>query len=57
MELTYARYLEDEGLREELVRRAHRARAEEMHRFFTQSAEALLGQRTAAPRLQRDACG
>ena len=38
MELTYARYLQDEGLRDELERRAHHERAEEMHRFFAQSA-------------------
>ena len=41
MELTLERYLEDEGLREELERRAHRERAESMHRFFAQSAQAL----------------
>lgn len=41
MELTYTRFLEDEGLREELERRAHRERAEEMHRFFAVSAHGL----------------
>jgi hypothetical protein len=57
MELTYERYLHDEGLREELERRAHRERAEHLHRFLAESAEALLGRRTGAPRLQSDACG
>ncbi|HEX7249051.1 MAG TPA: hypothetical protein VF262_01565 [Burkholderiales bacterium] len=57
MELNYARYLQDEGLREELERRAHQARAEEMHRFFAQSTEALLGRRARAPQLQPHACG
>jgi len=42
MELSYTRYLEDEGLREELERRAHRERSEHMHRFFAESALALL---------------
>jgi len=56
MELTYARYLQDEGLREEIERRAHHERAEEMHRFLAQSAEALLGRHGAARRLQADAC-
>jgi hypothetical protein len=42
MELTYARYLEDEGLRDELERRAHRERAEHMYRFLAESADALL---------------
>jgi hypothetical protein len=55
MELTYARYLQDEGLREEIARRAHQERAEEMHRFLAQSAEALLGRHGAARRLQADA--
>ena len=57
MDLTYTRYLEDEGLREELERRAHHERAELMHRFFAHSAEALLGRRADVPRLQSDACG
>ena len=43
MDLTYARYLQDEGLREEIERRAHRERAEEMHRFLAESAGALFG--------------
>jgi hypothetical protein len=42
MELTYARYLQDEGLREELERRAHRERAQHMYRFLAESADALL---------------
>jgi hypothetical protein len=42
MDLTYKRYLQDEGLRAELERRAHRERAEEMYRFFAASAHALL---------------
>jgi hypothetical protein len=57
MELTLNRYLQDEGLREELERRAHHERAEEMHRFFAQSTEALLGRRTSTPRRQPHACG
>ena len=57
MEVTLARYLQDEGLREELERRAHQERAEEMHRFFAQSTEALLGPHTSAPRRQARACG
>ena len=52
MDLTYTRYLEDEALRAELERRAHRERAEEMHRFLAESATALLGAR----RETRDAC-
>lgn len=42
MDLTYKRYLQDEGLRKLLERRAHRLRAEEMYRFFAASARALL---------------
>jgi hypothetical protein len=57
MELTLNRYLQDEGLREELERRAHHERAEEMHRFFAQSTEALLGLRASTPQRQRQACG
>ena len=57
MELTLNRYLQDEGLREALERRAHYERAEEMRRFFAQSAEALLGRHDRAPRLDTDACG
>jgi hypothetical protein len=41
MELTLNRYLQDEGLREELERRAHQERAEEMHRYLAQAAQAL----------------
>jgi hypothetical protein len=41
MELTYARYLRDEGLREELERYAHRERAELMHRYLAQAVHAL----------------
>jgi len=55
MELTLERYLRDEGLREELERRAHRERAESMHRFFAQSAQALSVPRT--PEVRTDACG
>lgn len=55
MELTLQRFLEDEGLREELERRAHRERAESMQRFFAQSAQALSLPRAPAPRA--DACG
>ena len=55
MELTLERYLQDEGLREELERRAHRERAEYMHRFFAQSAQALKLRRTLE--LRTGACG
>jgi len=41
MELTLQRYLEDEGLREELERRAHRERAEQVHRYFALAAQAM----------------
>ena len=41
MELTLDRYLQDEGLREELERRAHRERAEQMHRYFARAAQAM----------------
>ena len=57
MELTLNRYLQDEGLREELERRAHQERAEEMYRFFAQSTEALLGLRASTPQRQPQACG
>ena len=57
MELTLERYLQDEGLREQLERRAHRERAEAMHRFFAHSAAALLGGNTPAPKLRTEACG
>lgn len=58
MELTLNRYLQDEGLREELERRAHHERAVQMHRYFAQSAEALRGGRShAAPRPGPEACG
>ena len=57
MELTLNRYLQDEGLREEPERRAHHERAEEMHRFFAQSTEALLGRRSSTPLRQPQACG
>ena len=55
MELTLERYLEEEGLREELERRAHRERAESMHHFFAQSAQALSLPRN--PELRTGACG
>jgi hypothetical protein len=54
MELTLARYLEDEGLREELERRAHRERAEQMHLYFAQAAQILHMPRVPEPRT--DAC-
>jgi hypothetical protein len=57
MRLTLERYLEDEGLREELERRAHRERAEAMHRYFAQAASALLAHHAPAPKLRTDACG
>ena len=41
MEPSLDRYLQDEGLREELERRAHRERAEQMHRYFARAAQAL----------------
>jgi hypothetical protein len=55
MELTLSRYLQDEGLREELERRAHRERAEEMHRFFAHAADTLQHAPAPAPRAER--CG
>jgi hypothetical protein len=57
MELTLERYLQDEGLREELERRAHRERAELMHHYFAQAAGALLARNAPAPKLRADACG
>jgi hypothetical protein len=57
MRLTLERYLEDEGLREELERCAHRERAEAMHRYFAQAASALLAHHAPAPKLRTDACG
>jgi hypothetical protein len=57
MELSLNRYLQDEELREELERRAHHERAEQMHRFFAQSTQALLGRRTGTPQPQPRACG
>ncbi len=57
MELTLERYLQDVGLREELERRAHRERAELMHRYFAQAAAALLARHAPAPELRSDACG
>lgn len=54
MELTYVRYLQDEGLRDELERRAHRERAEQMHLYFAHAAQALQSPRTPEPRT--DAC-
>jgi hypothetical protein len=50
MELSYTRYLEDEGLREELERRAHRERAEQMHRFFALAADTLRRRPRRAPK-------
>ena len=55
MELTFARYLEDEGLREELERRARDARAEQMHLYFARAAQAMRIPRVPEPRA--DACG
>ena len=55
MELTLERYLQDEGLREELERRAHHERAESMRRFFAKSARHLNLRRT--PELRTSACG
>ena len=52
MELNYARYLEDERLRGELERRAHRERAQAMYRYFAQAAQALSAR---TPR-EADAC-
>ena len=55
MELTLERYLEDEGLREELERRAHRERAERMSLYFARAAEAMRIPRIPEPRT--GACG
>ena len=54
MELTFARYLADEGLREELERRAHRERAELMHHYFARAALAMRIPHVPEPRT--DAC-
>jgi hypothetical protein len=50
MELTLERYLQDEGLREELERRAHRERAEQMHDYFARAAQAMRIARVPEPR-------
>jgi hypothetical protein len=50
MELTLDRYLQDEGLREELERRAHRERAETMHDYFARAAQALRTPHVPGPR-------
>jgi hypothetical protein len=55
MELTLERYLQDEGLREELERRAHRERTELMHHYFARAAQALRIPHLREPRT--DACG
>jgi len=55
MELTLERYLEDEGLREELERRARDERAEQMHHYFARAAEAMRIARIPQPRT--GACG
>jgi hypothetical protein len=55
MDLTLERYLQDEGLREELERRAHRERAEQMHHYFARAARAMRIPRVPEPRT--DACG
>ncbi len=57
MDLTIERYLHDEQLRGELERRAHRERAEQMHRYFAQAAGTLLAQNAPARKLRTDACG
>ena len=54
MELTLDRYLQDEGLREELERRAHRERAETMHDYFARAAQAL--RVPQVPQSRTDAC-
>jgi hypothetical protein len=54
MELTLERYLQDEGLREELERRAHRERAEQMHHYFARAALAMRIPHVPEPRT--DAC-
>lgn len=54
MELTYARYLQDEDLRLALERRAHQARAEKLHRYLARAAQAL-SLSVRAPR-ESDAC-
>ncbi len=54
MELTYARYLQDEGLRDELERSAHRERAEQMHLYFVHAAQTFHTLRAPEPRA--DAC-
>ena len=55
MALTLERFLQDERLRDELELRAHRERAEQMHRYFAQAAQALSLPRD--PALRTGACG
>ena len=40
--LTLEQFLQDEGLREDLQRAAHRERAEQLHRLLTQPIRLLL---------------
>jgi hypothetical protein len=49
MELTLERYLNEDGLREKLERRARRERAELMHHYLAAAARALRARTAPAP--------
>lgn len=57
--LTLERFLQDEGLREDLQRSAHRERAEQLHRLLTQPIKMLLARidRTSRGGLRTSPCG
>ncbi len=57
--LTLEQFLQDEGLREDLQRAAHRERAEQLHRLLTQPIKLLLARidRPSRRELQTSHCG
>ena len=57
--LTLERFLQDEGLREDLQRAAHRERAEHLHRLLTQPIKMLLARidRPSRRGLRTSHCG
>ena len=57
--LTLERFLQDEGLREDLQRAAHRERAEHLHRLLAHSFRMLLGRTDRPSRggLRTSPCG
>ena len=57
--VTLEQFLQDEGLREDLQRAAHRERAEQLHRLVTQPMKALLAciGRPSRRGLQTSHCG